>query len=87
MKIFHPTYLPTQGISHVHANGSISEYAAIRHGDLAFQISLPLFLGGVLTVISSLFASICQRTVQKPHEQHDFYFCICVVPRASQMQL
>lgn len=79
-----------QGISAlsdaVHANGSISEHAAIRHGDLAFKISLPFILGG-LTVISSLFASIWQETVEKPHEQHDTYFYLYVVPRASQPQL
>lgn len=41
MKLFHPTY-PHRAFLHEHANGSISEYAAIRHGDLAFQISSPL---------------------------------------------
>lgn len=56
----------------VHADGSISEYAAIRHGNLAFKISLLVTWEDVCHL--ELFASICQETVGRSPEGHDFNF-------------
>lgn len=56
----------------VHADGSISEYAAIRCGNPAFEISLLVTWGDVCHL--ELFASICQETVGRPPEGHDFNF-------------